>query len=184
MSKPKHQNSNESLWIAEAISSVIERLILSHNLTWKNNLLKEACFFFIPLSLVLITFKIHNSNHISHIYVYFINYIYNFNIHFCIYIYTHTHISDHNHCKPVYSDCDQKCTGVGSLSLFCQLQGSNLGLSHCRWILYKLSHKGRPRILEWVAYPFSRGSSWPKNWTGVCCIAHGFFINWARREAH
>ena len=35
------------------------------------------------------------------------------------------------------------------------------------------------RILEWVAYPFSRGSSWPRNWTGVSCIAGGFFINWA-----
>ena len=25
----------------------------------------------------------------------------------------------------------------------------------CRHILYQLSHKGSPRILEWVAYPFS-----------------------------
>jgi len=24
---------------------------------------------------------------------------------------------------------------------------------------YHLSHQGNPRILEWVAYPFSRGSS-------------------------
>ena len=39
------------------------------------------------------------------------------------------------------------------------------------------------RILEWVAYPFSRGSSWPKNRTGVFCIAGGFFTNWAMREA-
>ena len=28
-----------------------------------------------------------------------------------------------------------------------------------------LSHKGSPRILKWVAYPFSRGSSWPRNQT-------------------
>ena len=27
-------------------------------------------------------------------------------------------------------------------------QGLNLGLLHCRWILYQLSHKGSPRILE------------------------------------
>ena len=27
------------------------------------------------------------------------------------------------------------------------------------------------RILEWVAIPFSKGSSWPRNWTGVSCIA-------------
>ena len=34
-------------------------------------------------------------------------------------------------------------------------QGSNPDLLHCRQILYQVSHKGRPRILEWVAYPFS-----------------------------
>ena len=34
-------------------------------------------------------------------------------------------------------------------------QGLNPGLSHCRQILYKPSHKGSPRILEGVAYPFS-----------------------------
>ena len=39
------------------------------------------------------------------------------------------------------------------------------------------------RILEWVAYPFSKGSSSPRNWTGVFCIAGRFFINWAIREA-
>ena len=27
------------------------------------------------------------------------------------------------------------------------------------------------RILEWVAIPFSKGSSWPKDWTCVSCIA-------------
>ena len=52
-------------------------------------------------------------------------------------------------------------TGVGSLSLLPRIfptQGSNPGLLHCRWLLYQLSHKGSPRILEWVAYPFFRGS--------------------------
>ena len=39
----------------------------------------------------------------------------------------------------------------------------NPGLPHCRRILYQLSHKGSPRILEWVAYPFSRGSSQPRD---------------------
>ena len=37
--------------------------------------------------------------------------------------------------------------------------------------------QGKPRILEWVAYPFSRGSSRPRNQTGVSCIAGGFFTN-------
>ena len=38
------------------------------------------------------------------------------------------------------------------------------GLPHCRHILYQLSHKGSPRILEWVSYPFSR-FSWPRDLT-------------------
>ena len=38
-------------------------------------------------------------------------------------------------------------------------QESNPGLSPCKRILYQLSHKGSPRILEWVAYPFSSRSS-------------------------
>ena len=38
------------------------------------------------------------------------------------------------------------------------------------------------RILERVAFPFSSGSSRPRNQTGVSCIAGGFFINWAIRE--
>ena len=47
-------------------------------------------------------------------------------------------------------------TGVGSLSLLQVIfptQESHPGLQHCKWILYQLSHKGSPRILEWVAYP-------------------------------
>ena len=38
-------------------------------------------------------------------------------------------------------------------------------------------------IPEWVAFPFSRGSSQPKDWTQVSCIAGGFFTSWATREA-
>ena len=75
---------------------------------------------------------------------------------------------------------------VGSLS---HLQGifliqrSNLGLLHFRQILYQLSHKGSPRIPEWVTCPFSRGSSRPLNQTGMVCIEGWFFTNWAMREA-
>ena len=53
-------------------------------------------------------------------------------------------------------------TGVGSLSLLQGIfptQGSSPGLPHCRQILSRLSRQGSPRILEWVAYPFSSGSS-------------------------
>ena len=76
--------------------------------------------------------------------------------------------------------------GVGSLSLLQGIfptQGSYPGFPYCRRILYQLSQKGSPRILEWVAYPFSSRSSLPRNWTRVSWIAGGFFINWAIREA-
>ena len=39
------------------------------------------------------------------------------------------------------------------------------------------------RILEWVAFPFSRGSSPPRDRTQVSRIVGGFFISWATREA-
>ena len=74
---------------------------------------------------------------------------------------------------------------MGSLSLFQGIfstQGLNPGLPHCRQILNQLSHKGSSRILEWVAYPFSSGSSRLGTRTGVSCLAGGFFTNWAIRE--
>ena len=44
------------------------------------------------------------------------------------------------------------------------------------WIL-------QARILEWVANPFSRGSSWPRDWTLISCFGCRFFPVWATREA-
>ena len=34
-----------------------------------------------------------------------------------------------------------------------------------------------------VAFPFSRGSSQPREWTQVSCIAGRFFTSWGTREA-
>jgi len=70
--------------------------------------------------------------------------------------------------------------GVGSLSLLQGIfptQGSNPGLPHYGRILYQLSHKRSPRILERVAYPFSSRSSQPRNLTVVSCTARRFFTN-------
>ena len=39
------------------------------------------------------------------------------------------------------------------------------------------------RILEWVAIPFSRESSQPRDRTQLSCIAGRFFTSWATREA-
>ena len=40
------------------------------------------------------------------------------------------------------------------------------------------------RILEWVAFPFSTGSSQPRDWTQVSRIVSRFFTSRATREAH
>ena len=77
-------------------------------------------------------------------------------------------------------------TGVGSLSLLQGIfptQGLKKGLPHCKQTLYQLNHKESLRILECIAYPFSRGSSQPRNQTRVSCIAGWCFTNWNIREA-
>ena len=40
------------------------------------------------------------------------------------------------------------------------------------------------RILEWVAFYFSRRSSWPRDWTQVSRIVGRHFTLWATREVH
>ena len=77
-------------------------------------------------------------------------------------------------------------TGVSSLSLLqgiFPIQVLNPGLPYCRQILYQLSHRGSPRILEWVAMPSSRGFSQSRDWTQVSHIAGRFFTSWATRDA-
>ena len=88
-------------------------------------------------------------------------------------------VSNSLRCHGLYSPWSSpgQNTGVGNLSLLQGIfptQGVNPAPPYCRQIRYQLSHKGSPRILEWVAYPFSSISSWPRNWTGVFCIAGGF----------
>ena len=53
-------------------------------------------------------------------------------------------------------------------------------LTLCNPIGYTVNEILQARILEWVAYPFSSKSSWPRNQTGV---SYRFFANWAIREA-
>ena len=92
-------------------------------------------------------------------------------------------------CSPpgssVHGDSPDKNIGVDCHAL---LQGTfptwgrNPGFPHCRWILYHLSHQGSPRMLEWVAYPFSRGSSRPRN-SGSPALQADSFPSWTTREA-
>ena len=56
----------------------------------------------------------------------------------------------------VHGNSPGKNTGVGCHTLLQGIfptQGSNWGLLHCRQILYQLSYKRSPWILEWVSIP-------------------------------
>ena len=64
----------------------------------------------------------------------------------------------------------------------------------CSWYVWSKSHSVvsdscevhgilQARILEWVALPFSRGSSQPRDRTQISHIAGEFFSSWATREA-
>ena len=60
---------------------------------------------------------------------------------------------------------------------------AQLGLTLCNPMNYTVHGILQARILEEVAFPFSRGSSQPRDRTQVSHIAGGFFTSWATREA-
>ena len=53
----------------------------------------------------------------------------------------------------------------------------------CNPVDYTVHGILQARILEWVAFPFSRGSSKPRDWTQVSCTAGRLFISQATKEA-
>ena len=104
-------------------------------------------------------------------------------------------------CSPpvssVHGDSPGKNTGVGCHFL---LQGSSwprdwTRVSHIAGRLITLcattcSPPGvsvhgifQAKLLEWFAISFSRGLSWPRDWSLVACTAGRFFTNWATRKA-
>ena len=107
----------------------------------------------------------------------------------CTHMCAHTCTSELSHVRFLARllcpwDSPGKNTGMGCHALLQGIfptQRSNPGLPHGKRILYHLSHQVCLRILEWVVHPFSRGSPWPRNWTGVSCIAGRFFTTWATR---
>ena len=61
---------------------------------------------------------------------------------------------------------------------------SRVRLFETPWVMgYTVDEILQARILEWVTFPFSRGSFQPRDRTQVFCIAGGFFTSWATREA-
>ena len=67
------------------------------------------------------------------------------------------------------------------------LQGIFLTTQSCPTLCDPMSYTVhgilQARILEWVTFPFSRGSSQPRDQTQVSLIAGRFFTRWATREA-
>ena len=60
---------------------------------------------------------------------------------------------------------------------------SPLAWTLCDPMNYTVHRILQARILQWVAFPFFRGSSQPRDRTQVSCIAGKFFTSWATREA-
>ena len=91
----------------------------------------------------------------------------------------HTHTHTHTHT----------CThGHVSINLYLQKRKwseSHSVMSDSLWPcgLYSPWNSLQVRILEWVAFPFSRGSSQSRDWTQVSHIAGRFFASWATMEA-
>ena len=56
-------------------------------------------------------------------------------------------------------------------------------LTLCNVTDYRVHEFLQARILEWVAFPFSRESSQPRDRTQVSHIAGGFLTSWVTREA-
>ena len=65
-----------------------------------------------------------------------------------------------------------------------KVKGSQSCLTFCNPIDYRVHGSLQARMLEWVAFPFSRGSSQPRDPTGVSCTAGGFSTSWATMEAY
>ena len=53
----------------------------------------------------------------------------------------------------------------------------------CNTMYYTVHRILQARILDWVAVPFSRGSSQPRDRNQVSLNAGGFFTSWTTREA-
>ena len=109
----------------------------------------------------------------------------------CLVAQSYLTLCDPMNCSPpgssVQGNSPGKNIGLGDHALLqgiFQAQGSNPGLPHYGWILYHLSHQGSPVILEWVAYPFSRGLPQPRNRIGVSRIAGRSFTSWAARDSY
>ena len=76
------------------------------------------------------------------------------------------------------SDCN---TMLSLPPLLLKVKVTQSCLTLCDPMGYTVHGLLQARTLEWVACPFSRGSSQPRTWTMISCIVGGFFTNWPIR---
>ena len=84
--------------------------------------------------------------------------------------------------SPKNTQCHIVISKVASGSIWSEVKVVQLCLTLCDPMDYTVHGILQARILEWVTFPFSRGSSQPRDRTQVFCIAGGFFTSWATRE--
>ena len=103
-------------------------------------------------------------------YVYYM-YMYIIHTYMYMYIYIHVYVYTHTYMYIMHSI---KVLVAQSCLTLCDLMDYSPPGSAVHGIL-------QPRVLEWVAISFSWGSSQPRDWTQVSCIAGRFFTIWATR---
>ena len=86
-------------------------------------------------------------------------------------------LQDSAHTELSVCVCVCVCVCAQSRLTLCDLMDYSTSVSSVHGIL-------QGSTLEGVAIPFSRASSWSRDWTRVSCIAGRFFTIWATREAH
>ena len=72
--------------------------------------------------------------------------------------------------------------GIGVFKEVKEVKVTQSCLTLCNPMDYEVHGILQAKILEWIDFPFSRGSSQPGCRTRVSYIAGGFFTNWAIRE--
>ena len=77
----------------------------------------------------------------------------------------------------------ESCYSLGKNFQLNRVTSAQSCLTLCNPMNYTVHGILQARILEWVAYPFSSGSSQPRNRTRVSCIAGKFFTSWVMRDA-